>query len=337
MNQKALTPDDPEFLPVQYDLTEARLKKLAKEYDPKQIPTAEIKGDDAYTEIHNKVMAIVTVRTNIEKKRKELKSDALAWGKKVDGEAKRLTTAVEEMEAPWREIKINLDKKEEREAEAARLAEESRLEEIEDRIFAINSMTNGLLNVDSAAIQARIDKAQGIQINEDAYGEYLEAAQLAHGNVLNELQTALEQKVQFEEGQAALAKQQAEQAEAQRKIDEQQAEIDKVKREQDAAARAELERREKEERQAREKAEAAQREEEAKRIKAEQELQDKKDAEDRELAEKESREQDKRHKTKINKAASEAIQLISGIGEAKTKVVIKAIADGKIPNITINY
>ena len=94
-----LTHADPEFLPVQYDMTAARIKQLTKAYSPKSIPKASAKGDDGYLVIHEKVMAIIKVRTSIDKVRKSLKADALTWSKKVDGEARRLTAIVE---ALWR-------------------------------------------------------------------------------------------------------------------------------------------------------------------------------------------------------------------------------------------
>ena len=87
---KALTPNDPEFLPVQFDLTEAQMNQLAVDYDPGTIPKALEVGDEDYLFIHNKVMAIVKVRTGTDKVRVKLKADSLAWGRSVDAYAKGL-------------------------------------------------------------------------------------------------------------------------------------------------------------------------------------------------------------------------------------------------------
>ena len=125
---KELTHTDPEFLPVQYDMTEIQIAKLVKEYDPKTIPEASVKGDDGYLVIHDKTMAITKVRTHIDRIRKILKADSLAWGKKVDGEAKRLTAIVETLEAPWRKVKNDLDEKDCGSVEIAASNSRSRLE-----------------------------------------------------------------------------------------------------------------------------------------------------------------------------------------------------------------
>jgi len=78
---------DPNFLPVQYNMTEAAIKQLRKDYDPALIPDTEQKGDEGYLVVHEKVMSITKVRTAIEKKRKELKRDAGGWGRVGDCKA----------------------------------------------------------------------------------------------------------------------------------------------------------------------------------------------------------------------------------------------------------
>lgn len=76
------------------------------------------------------------VRVAVEKRRKELKADALEWGRKVDGEAKRITALLTEVEQPLiDEIKRVEDEREaaerakiEAELEAKRKAERERIE-----------------------------------------------------------------------------------------------------------------------------------------------------------------------------------------------------------------
>lgn len=247
-----LTPKDPEFLPVQYKLTEARLVELADEYNPKNIPNAEKKGDEGYLFVHEKTMAITKVRTGIEAKRKELVKDANEWTKKVNGEAKRLTAIISALEKPWRNLKVDLEETEAREAEAARRAEEARLAAIEERITSIRSLTEGLLNSNAEQIQSRINEVNTVTITEELFGDYVEAATIVKNTVLETLGTALAERKAFEEQQAEVQRQQEELAEKQREQQEEQERLDKQKREQEereAAARAE------EERQAREAAE----------------------------------------------------------------------------------
>lgn len=257
---KELTPEDPEFLPVQYDLTQERLNQLAVDYDPKTIPNAEQKGDDGYVQVHNKVMAITKVRTNIEKVRKGLKADALEWGRKVDGEAKRLTAEVEALEEPWRKLKTDLDEKEAREAEEARKLEEARLAAIESRIAGIKNLAEGLIGADADEIQHRINVLQKISVTEEEFGDYVEAAKLTGDITLKALQSALEERQKFESEQAELQRQQAELAESKAEMEKAQKELDKQKAAQEAAEAAERARKEREEAEAREAKEREERE-----------------------------------------------------------------------------
>ena len=226
---KELTREDPDFLPVQYDLEAAKLRKLAKEYDPKLMPKAREKGDDGYQVIHEKTMAITKVRTNIEKVRKSLNADALKWTGEVNTEAKRLTSIISELEAPWRDVKTELDEKEAREAEAARQREQERIEVIEQRIADIKILAEGLIGASAEVIKTRLDLATAIEIDEDRFDDYVEAAEHAKSVVVSALNAAYDVRVDFEEQQEQLRKQQAELAESQRRVDEENARLQKIK------------------------------------------------------------------------------------------------------------
>ena len=75
-----------------------------------------------------------TRRTGVDKRRKELKRDAIAYGKQVESEAGRITALLLEIEEPLKFLKTAVDEERERkkrEAEEARLAEERRKIEAE--------------------------------------------------------------------------------------------------------------------------------------------------------------------------------------------------------------
>jgi hypothetical protein len=227
---KALTHEDPQFLPVQYSLTEERLAELAKEYDPDLIPEAVVKGDDGYLVVHEKAMAIVKVRSNIENVRKDLKKDSLAWGKKVDTEAKRLNTIIEKLEAPWKALKLELDTMEAVKAAAAADAEQERQELIELAISSIRNLAEGLIGATAEAIQKRIDELKTVVVTEEKFGEYVEAGKLTGDITMKALTSALEERQAFEASQAVLKEEQAalitQQAAAREAAAEQQAELD---------------------------------------------------------------------------------------------------------------
>lgn len=216
--EKELAHDDPQFLPVQYNLTEQQLKQLEVDYDPALIPEATEVGDEGYKEVHTKVMAILKVRTNIDKVRKGLKEDSLKWGRKVDGEAKRLTKIVEDLEAPWRKVKLDLEEAERLKAEQEMKLEQERIAKIEERIAGIRNLAEGLINADAVTIQKRIDALLTLVITEDEFDEFVEAATVTGDIVLKSLKSAHEERTAFEIGQAAMEAEQ-------KKLDEEKAEL----------------------------------------------------------------------------------------------------------------
>ena len=222
---KELSPQDAGFLPQKYDLTEAKLNQLAVDYDPDLIPHAEAIGDEGYEIVHAKVMSIIKVRTNIDKVRKSLKKDALDWGRKVDGEAKRLTKIVEDLEAPWRKVKFDLEEAESMRQEEERIAEMERLQEIEGKIADMRELTSDLINGDTALIQNRMNKLTMTEVTEEIFGDYLEAATVTKQIVGEQLNEAYKARKQFEDNQKAMEAQHAELKQQQAELKQQQEEL----------------------------------------------------------------------------------------------------------------
>jgi len=251
------------------------MTKLKKKYDPKLIPEAKEKGDEGYLVVHSMAMDIVKVRTNIEARRKEVKKDALDFGRLVDSKAKELIEQVEALEEPWKKLKSDLDEKEAREAEEARKIEAEKIAAIEAKINVIKSAAANLSGADLSVIKNTLQLLEDTIID-DSFGDYVEVAEHYKDEsvatlkaFISERETFLEQQAQVKADQEKLAaeqkiiddknaetrrkldEQQAEiaeqQAEAQRKLDEQQAAIDKQKAEQEKAEAAEKQRKEDEE------------------------------------------------------------------------------------------
>jgi hypothetical protein len=214
--------DDPKFLPTKMGVTEYKIRKLREEYDPANLPATVVKGSDEYQQVHQKVMAITKIRTGIEAVRKELKADALAWGKKVDCEAKRLTCLIEEIEEPWKDVKRAADEEQARLEEEARQAEQKRVEAIEVKVKGLQMAAEGLLNANADAIEARLDKVRRIVITEEDYAEYYDAAVHHHQIAVEALAAALASRVEQETIRKQLAEQQRILAEQQAMINAQQ-------------------------------------------------------------------------------------------------------------------
>jgi len=233
--EKELTQSDPEFLPVQYSMTEAVIKQLRKDYNPALIPDTEQKGDEGYVIVHSKVMSTTRTRTSIEAKRKELNIDALAWCKLVNSEAKRLTKIVVEIEKPWKDVKTDLDEKEAREAEEARRRELEAMQIIEGKVEQLKGATNDLVGKDVGALKNRLALITSVVID-DSYGEYVEAAQFHKDTAITTLDSAIAEREIFEEQQAQVKRDQEAVAAAQKEVDDKAAELDRIRQENEQAA-----------------------------------------------------------------------------------------------------
>jgi len=200
---KELQREDPEFLPTTYGLNKSKLAKLRKDYDVSNMPVSLIKGDEGYEIIHKKAMAIVKVRTNIEKQKKILTDDANKWRSLVNGEAKKFTELVEAIEKPWKDKKAELDNAQAIKEENERLAEQERTEFIESQINAIINTTSNLVGADTETLRGRLNLANMIVVDE-TYEEY-ETAALDHKNkAIEVLSAALTERENFEEQQEKL-------------------------------------------------------------------------------------------------------------------------------------
>jgi hypothetical protein len=109
---------------VKYDVTDAAISDMKARY-----MALTVKGLDdrqGLAEVHEARMFVKGKRLEVEKKRKELKADALAWGQKVDAEARRITKLLEPIETHLTTEEEKITKEKERiKAEAERKAQET--------------------------------------------------------------------------------------------------------------------------------------------------------------------------------------------------------------------
>lgn len=183
---------------IEYNITNAKLAELEKEFSGK-VPDASTK--DGYNKIKSALKVLTPLRTGVEKKRQELKKDALEWGRKVDSEAKRITGRIEALENPYKDAKKEEDDRKKR-------MEQERIDRLEAKIQRITDMPRDAHGKNSSEISAIIDLLDREQI-EDFY-EYSKTAAIAKSEAMDTL---------IEMMQIAI---QSEQAEVERKIKEEE-------------------------------------------------------------------------------------------------------------------
>lgn len=286
---------------------------------------------------------ITKSKTAIEAAGKAQADIAKAKPKLIDAERRRIKA---EFEALHDEVRKPLTDFED--------AEKKRVEDIKEKIDRLE--TNPFQYDDSytsADVLEYLEKVKNVD-TDDSFDEFQADAVIAKQKCIENFTSIYQSKLKHEKEQEELAKLKAEaeareqkeretaiakQAEERAKLEaEEAAEQERLKLEQKAnAERAESERRELELKLAaqtaeREKIEAQQRADQAE----ERAKQDLIDEQHREKLEADKREANTKHNAKINNAALKAIQK-SGITTDQAKEVVKLIASGKVPNVTIQY
>ncbi len=335
---------------VEYGITDAALQELKSKFS--LVPDSST--EKGYADIKSALKIISPYRTGIEAKRKELKADSLARGRLIDAEAKRITTAILDIESPFKLAKQKRDD-ELKAIEQARLDEEAEhIAAIEQKVSDINDLVEGLLGADLKTLQSRLNTANEIVINNVEFEDQIETAKESMLNVKDTLEKAIADREIFEKQQAEYEAQQKLMVEQQAELDAKQAIIDKQEAAHRQKERDEQIAKEAEERATKaaelkaqqERDEAAKREQDLKdqaeraereAKETEQRLKDEAEAEkQREIDEAEKREDNKMHRAKINNAAVDAL-IEHGLSKTAAKNAVTLIAKRLIPNVVISY
>ena len=94
--QATKLPTKAEHAVIEYSVTDTEIARMSEQYMP--LTVAGFDDRKGLAIVHAARMDIRTARVAVEKKRKELKAEALEYGRAVDGEAKRITKLLEPIE-----------------------------------------------------------------------------------------------------------------------------------------------------------------------------------------------------------------------------------------------
>jgi chromosome segregation ATPase len=134
--------------PVEYDVTEADIEATRQIYASLEATTPE-----GYEEVRLAIAHCRTTRTAVEKRRKELKADALEWGRKVDGVAKDLTALIQGIELPLQVKKQIVD---DEKARLKREAEQAEFLALQAKVKAEREAEEARLKAEREAEDARL-------------------------------------------------------------------------------------------------------------------------------------------------------------------------------------
>lgn len=158
---------------VSYGKTEAALATLRTKYEGVLFDLTTTAGDKAARAGR---LELVTLRTSLEKKRKEFKAPALEFGAKIDAEAKRITAEIVALETPI-DAQINADEKRRADEKAARDRIEA--ERVAGYIARLNTMRGCVAKAQglpSARIANGIAAVEAIPVEPASWEEFADQA-----------------------------------------------------------------------------------------------------------------------------------------------------------------
>ena len=208
-----------------YNPIEAGIADLAEKYKdgPKDLSIPA-----NYEECRKALAETRGIRGKTEKLRKELKADALAYGRLVDSTAKGIIEQVQKIEEPYAAAKKEYDTRVEIEKREKALAEERRVDGISARIATISAMVAAHVSSSSTDIAAIMVTLETDLATCDEWAmEFTDKARTATTEALDKLKEIHTMRVQQEQAEAERIR-----VERERHA---QAEAERVQREKEAA------------------------------------------------------------------------------------------------------
>jgi hypothetical protein len=210
---------------VEYNVTNAAIAEMKDMY--MGLVITDLEDTEQYKVVHTAHMTVRGVRIDVDKKRKELKSDALAWGKKVQTEANRIFALIEPIETHLKGEKARVQDEKDR-------IEREHQEAIDAKILHIRTLFVNPYEHDAETIKELIDEIESIKIEPGEYFDKTIEANAVKQEVLVNACAALQGRERMD---ADDARQAAEDA----RLAVELAELEKAKVEQDEKNRVERE------------------------------------------------------------------------------------------------
>lgn len=170
----------------EFSKTKAGLAELNKRF--KDFPEPALSKDN-YDFVKDGIRELTTLRTTVEKKRKELKQPFIDAGRIIDAEAKEIIESIKELEDPMKEAKKEVDEKEKRE-------KEERIARLQARIDEMKHLERDARGQTSEGIISIIDQIEMVE-PADFY-DLREEAMKVRNEVLDNLGAALSERLEYE-------------------------------------------------------------------------------------------------------------------------------------------
>jgi len=197
---------------VEYNITDAQLAKLAKKHE-------NVDASEDYAGAKEAAKECQVLRKTLEDKRVFLKADALAYGRAVDGEAKRIREKIEAVENPIKAQLKEID-------DAEKLAEAARVAAIESKLEQVQAFANDRYDLTLEQLNERLETLGAFEITEEIFEEFFKQAGLLRLEAETKLSITIgkeKERLAEEEAQRMAAE---ENERRQKELDERQAKMD---------------------------------------------------------------------------------------------------------------
>jgi len=179
------------------------LKEVIK-YDVEEAVIAEIKAKSKDLQVTNPterkevakhISQLVSFRTTVENRRKELKKDALEYGKRVDTEANRIKGVILEVESPLKALKEAYDAKKKAEKEEKERIEAERVSSIQNKISYLKGLIPNAVSQSIDELTEIITSMKSYTVTKGIFQEFTDEATIVMTETLSKLEEMLAGKV----------------------------------------------------------------------------------------------------------------------------------------------
>jgi hypothetical protein len=179
---------------VEYSVTDAAVAEMKEMY--MGLVITDLEDTEQYKVVHTAHMTVRGKRIEVDKKRKELKADALAWGKKVQSEANRIFALIEPIETHLKGEKDRVQDEKDR-------IEQERVSIVHENIAWIKAFVANPLSQDVDRIKQIIGQIEDIKIDPTEYFDFTIEANQAKQEGLIAASLALETRERMDEDTAS--------------------------------------------------------------------------------------------------------------------------------------
>ncbi len=197
---------------ITYPTTEEAIQEVEEKF--KDIPD-DLSVKENYTFVKKGISVVGKMVTATETRRKELKKNALEYGRKVDSMGNSIKDRLNAVRQPMKEVKVKFDTAEEIKRREVERQEKERQEAIEIRINEIRNMVADNIQSNSVTLKELIDDLQKNTFRWAA--EHAEKVKELSAATVENLTGLLNMKIQSEAAEKAEAEREAKEKEAQKK------------------------------------------------------------------------------------------------------------------------